>query len=70
MTSSISPLFQAGFFRKYDFVVSQLNHLTPKTTNLGVSKMWSTIFSPSKLTDMNSFVQLRVVLKQIVFPVA
>ena len=52
VTNLISSLFQAGLFRKYDFVVSQFKHLTPKTTNLGVSKMWSTIFSPSKLTQM------------------
>ena len=31
-------------FRKNDFPVLQLKHLTPKTTNLGISKMGSTIF--------------------------
>ena len=28
MTTSISSLFQAGLFRKHDFVVSQLKHLS------------------------------------------
>jgi len=44
MTTSISSLFQAWIFCKYYFVSSQLKHLTPKITGLGVSKMWSTIF--------------------------
>ena len=36
---------------KYDFVLSQLK--IPKTTSLGISKMWSIIFSPSKLTEIS-----------------
>ena len=31
-------------FRKNDFAVLQLKHLTPETTNLGIFKMGSTIF--------------------------
>ena len=55
MMTSISSLFQAGLFRKYDFKVSQLKYLTPKTIGLGISKMWSlTTFSPSKLTEICS----------------
>ena len=38
MTTSISSLFQAGLFRKYNFVVSQLRQLTPKTTVSGFPK--------------------------------
>ena len=51
MTNSISSLFQAGLFRKYDFLVSQFK--TFKTTSLKISKMWSTIFSLSKLGHEN-----------------
>ena len=53
MTTSILSLFQAGLFRKYYFVSSQLKHLKPKTIGLGISKMWSTIFSPSILTKIS-----------------
>ena len=52
MTTSISTLFHASFFRKHNFVVSQLKHLTPKTTSLGISKMWSTNILPLKLTEI------------------
>ena len=51
MTTSISSLFQAGLFCKHYFLESQLKHLTPKTTSLGISKMWSFIFSPLKLAE-------------------
>jgi len=47
MTTSTLSLFLAGLFLKYNFVVSRL---TPKTNSLVNSKMWSTIFFPSKLT--------------------
>ena len=51
MTTSISSLFEEGLFRKYNFVVSQLKHLTPlKLVVFWISNMWSTIFPPSKLT--------------------
>ena len=52
MTTDISFMFQAGLFRKYDFVVSRLKHQTPKTNSLGISKMWSVIFSPSKFSGI------------------
>ena len=52
MTTSISSLFHVGLFRKHNFVVSHLKHLTPKTAIPGISKMWSTIFLPSKLTEI------------------
>ena len=39
MTTSILSLFQAGLFRKHNFAVSQLKHLTPKTTGLGNCKI-------------------------------
>jgi len=52
MTTSISSLFHVGLFRKHDFVVSQLKHLTSETAIPEISKMWSTIFLPSKLTDI------------------
>ena len=52
MTTSISSLFHAGLFRKYNSVVSQSKHLTPKTTGVGIFKVWSTIFMPSKLTEI------------------
>ena len=48
MTTSISFLFQVGLYRKHIGVVLQLKHLTPRTSSLGIFKMWSTIFSPSK----------------------
>ena len=41
-----------GLFRKYDFEVSHLNHLAPKTTSLRISKMCSTLFLPQKLTEI------------------
>ena len=44
----MSSLFHARFYRKRNFVVSRLKHLTPKTT----SKMWSTNVVPSKLTSI------------------
>ena len=37
MTTSMSSLFQAGLFRKYDFLVTAVKHLTLKTTSLGIS---------------------------------
>ena len=52
MTTSISSLFHAGLFRKHNCVVSQSKHLTPTTTGVGIFKMWSTIFLPSKLTEI------------------
>ena len=52
MTTSMSSLFQAGLFRKYDFLLTAVKHLTLKTTSLGISTMWSTILSPSKLTEI------------------
>ena len=52
MTTSISSLSHAKLFRKYNFVVSQLKYLTPRTTSLGISKMWSTNFLPSKWTEI------------------
>ena len=61
MTTSISFLFQAELFLKYNFVLSRLKHLTPKTTNLEISKMWSTIFFTFKVDgDITKFVQILV----------
>ena len=40
----MTTLLQAVLFRKYDFVVQLLKHLTPKSTSLGISKMWSITF--------------------------
>ena len=37
MTTSMSSLFQAGLFRKYDFLVTAVKHLTLKTTSLWIS---------------------------------
>jgi len=37
MGINISSLFRAGLFRKHNFVVSQLKHLTPKSTSFGIS---------------------------------
>ena len=37
MTTSMSSLFQAGSFCKYDFLVTAVKHLTLKTTSLGIS---------------------------------
>ena len=48
----MSSLFHADIFRKYNFIVSQLKHLTPKTSSLGIFKLESTIFSPLKLTEI------------------
>ena len=51
MTTSISSLFEEGLFCKYNFVVSQLKHLTPlELVGFWISNMCSTIFSHSKLT--------------------
>ena len=59
--------FHAGLFRKLNFAVSQFKHLTPKTTSLGVSKLWSTIFKidgdiricpDSSLLKINKIVQM------------
>ena len=59
MTTSTLSLFLAGLLLKYNFVVSRLKHLTPKTTSLGNSKMWSTIFFTFKIDgDIRKFVQL------------
>jgi len=41
-----------GLFYKEKIVVSPLKHVTLKTSSSGISKMWSTIFSPSKLTEI------------------
>ena len=61
MTTSISSLFQAGLYRKYYCVVSQLTHLTPKTTSLGISKMMPTSFFTFKIDeDAKKFVQIPV----------
>ena len=45
-------MYFKGLFRQYNFVVSQLKHLTPKTTSFEISKMWSTNFLPSKLSEI------------------
>ena len=50
-TSKLS-WFQAGLFYKGKGVVSHLKHLTMKTSSFRISKMWSTIFSTSKLTEI------------------
>ena len=55
MTTFKSSLFHAWLYRKYDFVKSQIKHSTQKTTRLGISKILSTILSPSKLTEELSF---------------
>ena len=48
-------------FRNYNFVVSQLKHLTPKTTSLLIYKIWSTIFFTLKIDgDIKKFVQIPV----------
>ena len=52
MTTSMSSLFQAGLFCKYDFLVTAVKHLKLKTTSLGISTTWSTILSLSKLTEI------------------
>ena len=52
MKTSISSFCHEGLFRKLNFAVSQYKHVKPKTTSLGVSKLWSTIFLPSKLTEI------------------
>ena len=61
MTTSISSLFHAGLFRIHNFEVSQLKQLTPKTTIVGISKMWSTIFSPSKWTEISDSSLLKII---------
>jgi len=40
------------------FEVSQLKHLTQKTTSLGISKMWSTIFSPLEICSESSLLKI------------
>ena len=44
MTTSILSFFHTGLFRKFNFLVSQLKHLTLKTTSLGIYKMRAGIF--------------------------
>ena len=61
MTTSISSLFHAGLFRIHNFEVSQLKQLTPKTTIVGISKMWSTIFSLSKWTEISDSFLLKII---------
>ena len=61
MTTSIKSLFQAVLFRKYDFVVLQLKHLTPKTTSLRSQDFQIVvnslcIFIDRDLKHLNSFV--------------
>ena len=60
MTTSLSSLFHAGLFHKHNFVASQSKHLTPKTTSDGIFKMWSTIFLPSKLTELSGAFQIPI----------
>ena len=55
MTTFKLSLFPAWLYRKYDFVKSQTKHSTQKTNRLGISKILSTILSPSKLTEELSF---------------
>ena len=52
----LSSLFPCGII----FAVSQFK---PKTTSLGVSKLWSTIFLPSKLTEILEICQDSSLLK-------
>ena len=52
MTTSISSLFKAGLLPTFDFLITQLKYLTPKTTSIGIYKMWTTKCSPSKLTKI------------------
>ena len=40
------------FFMNTIIVVFQFKHLISKTTGLDISKMWSTIFVSSKLTEI------------------
>ena len=61
MTTSISSLFHARLFRIHNFEVSQLKQLTPKTTIVGISKMWYTIFSPSKWTEISDYFLLKII---------
>ena len=63
MTSISIYLFHAGLFNKINFVLSQLKHLTPKNTSLGISQMWSTICSPLKLTEILGTLSDSVLLK-------
>ena len=58
MTTSKSSLFHAGLFRKHNFGISQFKHLTPKSSSLGISKMWSTICLESSLLKINKTVQM------------
>ena len=44
MTTSILSFFHTGLFRKFNFLVSQLKHLTLKTTSLEIYKMRAGIF--------------------------
>ena len=61
MTTSTSPLFQAGLFRKYDIVLSHLKQLQLKTKSLGISKMWSSIFFTFKIDgNITKVVQIPV----------
>ena len=61
MTTSISLLFQAGLFRKYNFVVSQLEHLTPK---IRMSRDFQNVvyhFFTFKIEgDIRKFIQVKV----------
>ena len=61
MTTSISPLFQVGLFCKFNCVVFQLKHLTPKTSSLGISKNVAYHFFTAKINgDIGKFVQIPV----------
>ena len=51
LTEPINPCASGIIFRKYNFEVSQLKHLTRKTNSLEISNMWSTVFSPSKMAE-------------------
>ena len=57
-TTSILSLFHA-----YYFVV---NHSTPQTISLGISKTWSTIFTFIIHGDIRKFVQIRVYIKKTI----
>ena len=60
MTTSYQLCF-SGIISIYNCEVSLLKHVTPKSTSLGISEMWSTIFSPSKLTEiLEKFVNIPV----------
>ena len=70
MGINTSSLFHAGLFRKHNFVVSQLKHLTPKSTSFGISKMWSTVLLTIKIAgDIKEFVQIPTkLLKFLISP--